>query len=159
MYDYIALAEPAKCKDILVHKYMLPEPQSAEECSAMLVHIAKEHGASALEEIANIHPDKELIAELALNQHDHSNFVCSADGSNMTLAERQKKVFTPEDVQQEIRENDNGKPEKIIYVQADGSSHANATGGMSDNTLKTIVISATALLGVVAIFYLITNRK
>ena len=57
MYDYLAHSVPAKCQDLL-DRYDVP-------ASSNLKQFVRVYGQDALEELADIHPDKDLITEMA----------------------------------------------------------------------------------------------
>jgi|TARA_R110000764_G_scaffold17676_2_gene48459 hypothetical protein len=63
LYDYLAYNVPDDCQDILA-RYDIPEAQSFEELTDNVKGFVRAYGKEALEELATIHPDKELIATL-----------------------------------------------------------------------------------------------
>ena len=63
LYDYLAYNVPDDCQDILA-RYDIPEAQSFEELTDNVKGFVRAYGKEALEELAAIHPDKELISEL-----------------------------------------------------------------------------------------------
>lgn len=64
MYDYLANSVPAKCQNIL-DRYDIPASQTADELTENIKAYVRVYGQEALEELADIHPDKELIAEMS----------------------------------------------------------------------------------------------
>ena len=64
MYDYLAHSVPAQCQDLL-DRYDVPASQNEEELTSNLKQFVRVYGQDALEELADIHPDKDLITEMA----------------------------------------------------------------------------------------------
>lgn len=63
LYEYLAFNVPDDCQDIL-SRYDIPESQSTEELTDNVKGFVCAYGQEALEELATIHPDKELIETL-----------------------------------------------------------------------------------------------
>lgn len=64
LYDYLAYNVPTQCQDIL-DRYDIPSAQDEAELTENLKAYVRVYGQEALEELADIHPDKDLISEAA----------------------------------------------------------------------------------------------
>jgi len=64
LYEYLAYNVPSRCQDIL-DRYDIPAAQNEVELTDNLKAYVRVYGQEALEELAEIHPDRELIAEIA----------------------------------------------------------------------------------------------
>jgi len=64
LYEYLAYNVPSKCQDIL-DKYDIPTAQNEQELTENLKAYVRVYRDEALEELADIHPDKDLISHLA----------------------------------------------------------------------------------------------
>ena len=64
LYEYLAYNVPNKCQDIL-DRYGVPTAQNEEELTENLKAYVRVYRDEALEELADIHPDKDLISQLA----------------------------------------------------------------------------------------------
>ena len=64
LYEYLAFNVPEDCQDVL-SRYDVPLAQSVEELTVNLKQYVRVYGQDALEELADIHPDKDLIMEMA----------------------------------------------------------------------------------------------
>jgi len=63
LYEYLAFNVPSQCQGIL-DRYDIPASQNAEELTENVKAYVRVYGQEALEELAAIHPDKDLIAEM-----------------------------------------------------------------------------------------------
>ncbi len=63
LYEYLAYNVPSKCQDIL-DKYDIPTAQNEQELTENLKAYVRVYRDEALEELADIHPDKDLISHL-----------------------------------------------------------------------------------------------
>ena len=64
LYEYLAYNVPASCQDIL-DRYDIPAAHNETELTDNLKAYVRVYGQEALEELAEIHPDKDLISEIA----------------------------------------------------------------------------------------------
>ncbi len=65
LYEYLAYNVPSKCQDIL-DRYDIPTAQNEDELTENLKAYVRVYRDEALEELADIHPDKDLIAQMAM---------------------------------------------------------------------------------------------
>jgi len=63
LYDYMAANVPTECMDILA-SYGFEEANTTEELSIDLKQFVREHRTEALSELAEIHPDLELLKDM-----------------------------------------------------------------------------------------------
>ena len=64
LYDYLAYNVPADCENILM-QYDIPAATSEQELVENLKAYVRIYGENALKSLAEIHPDKDLISEMA----------------------------------------------------------------------------------------------
>jgi hypothetical protein len=64
LYEYLAYNVPAECQNIL-DRYDVPASHNEAELTENLKNFVNVYRNEALEELAEIHPDKDLIAEMA----------------------------------------------------------------------------------------------
>jgi len=64
LYEYLAYNVPSECQDIL-NRYDIPSAQNEQELTENLKAYVRVYRDEALEELAEIHPDKDLISQLA----------------------------------------------------------------------------------------------
>jgi hypothetical protein len=97
LYDYIAQKAPNDAFAILRNKSLLQrKPQSPEELSHHLKGYVRMYGKDALKDLANIHPDKELILSMdrPVRESDfHNACGCglSCDGNNKCSSCKRKE--------------------------------------------------------------------
>ena len=63
IYEYLAYNVPVECQNIL-DRYDIPASQNEVELTDNLKAYVRVYGQEALEGLAEIHPDRELISEL-----------------------------------------------------------------------------------------------
>ena len=64
LYEYLAYNVPTQCQGIL-DRYDVPASQNEEELTENLKAFIRVYGEEGLQELADIHPDKDLIADMA----------------------------------------------------------------------------------------------
>ena len=64
LYEYLAYNVPARCQDIL-DRHDIPAADNETELTDNLKAYVRVYGQEALEELAEIHPDKDLISDMA----------------------------------------------------------------------------------------------
>ena len=64
LYEYLAYNVPAQCQGVL-DRYDVPASHNEEELTENLKSFVRVYGQDGLQELADIHPDKDLIAEMA----------------------------------------------------------------------------------------------
>jgi hypothetical protein len=65
LYEYLAYNVPSECQDIL-DRYDIPTAQNEDELTENLKAYVRVYRDEALEELAQIHPDKDLIDKMAM---------------------------------------------------------------------------------------------
>ena len=60
LYEYLACNVPTECQNIL-NRYDVPPSSTVEELTENLKAYVRVHGQEGLEDLAEIHPDKELM--------------------------------------------------------------------------------------------------
>jgi hypothetical protein len=97
LYDYIAVKAPNDAFAVLRNKQLINRrPTSPEELSHHLKGYVRMYGKEALQDLANIHPDKELILSMdrpVRNSDFHNACGCglSCDGNNKCSSCRSKE--------------------------------------------------------------------
>ena len=64
LYDYLAYNVPNECQDLL-SRYDIPNAQNEDELTENLKQFVRVYREDALEQLSEIHPDKDLIIEMA----------------------------------------------------------------------------------------------
>ena len=64
LYDYLAYNVPNECQDLL-SRYDIPLAQNEDELTENLKQFVRVYREDALEKLSEIHPDKDLIIEMA----------------------------------------------------------------------------------------------
>ena len=64
LYDYLAYNVPNECQDLL-SRYDIPNAQNEDELTENLKQFVRVYREDALEMLSEIHPDKDLIVEMA----------------------------------------------------------------------------------------------
>lgn len=64
LYDYLANSVPSECNNVL-EQFDIPSTQNEEELVDNLKYFVNTYGQDALDTLAEIHPDKDLIIEVA----------------------------------------------------------------------------------------------
>ena len=64
LYDYLAYNVPNECQDLL-SRYDIPNAQNEDELTENLKQFVRVYREDALEKLSEIHPDKDLIIEMA----------------------------------------------------------------------------------------------
>ena len=64
LYDYLANSVPSECNSVL-EQFDIPSTQNEEELVDNLKYFVNTYGQDALDTLAEIHPDKDLIVEVA----------------------------------------------------------------------------------------------
>jgi hypothetical protein len=64
LYDYLAYNVPNECQDLL-SRYDIPMAQNEEELTSNLKQFVRVYREDALEQLGEIHPDKDLIMQMA----------------------------------------------------------------------------------------------
>jgi hypothetical protein len=66
IYEYLACNVPTKCENLL-SRFDVPPSTTVEELTENLKAYVRVHGQEGLEDLAEIHPDKELIELLSMS--------------------------------------------------------------------------------------------
>ena len=83
IYEYLACNVTKECQNIL-DRYDVPPSNTVEELTENLKAFVRVHGQDGLEDLAEIHPDKELIELLTVstpyegNREDESQYLNAA---------------------------------------------------------------------------------
>lgn len=64
LYDYLAYNVPNECQDLLM-RYDIPTAQNEDELTENLKQFVRVYKEDALEQLSEIHPDKDLIMDMA----------------------------------------------------------------------------------------------
>ena len=64
LYEYLAYNVPSECQDLL-SRYDIPTAQNEDELTSNLKQFVRVYREDALEQLSEIHPDKDLIMEMA----------------------------------------------------------------------------------------------
>lgn len=64
LYDYLASSVPSECNDVL-EQFDIPSTQNEDELVDNLKYFVNTYGQDALDTLADIHPDRDLIVEVA----------------------------------------------------------------------------------------------
>ena len=64
LYEYLAYNVPNECQDLL-SRYDIPNAQNEEELTSNLKQFVRVYREDALEQLSEIHPDKDLIMQMA----------------------------------------------------------------------------------------------
>jgi len=64
LYDYLASSVPSECNSVL-EQFDIPSTQSEDELVDNLKYFVNTYGQDALDTLADIHPDRDLIVEVA----------------------------------------------------------------------------------------------
>lgn len=64
LYDYLAYNVPNECQDLLM-RYDIPTAKNEDELTENLKQFVRVYKEDALEQLSEIHPDKDLIMEMA----------------------------------------------------------------------------------------------
>ena len=103
IYEYLACNFPSKCENVLARFDVTPSA-TVEELTENLKAYVRVHGEEGLKDLADIHPDKELIALINMStpyegRHSDSEEYLNASGtvSRLEMLEMQlKNGSTPE---------------------------------------------------------------
>lgn len=66
IYEYLACNVPSECQNIL-NRYDIPPVNTVEELTENLKAYVRVHGEEGLKDLADIHPDKELIELISVS--------------------------------------------------------------------------------------------
>ena len=66
LYEYLAYNVPSECQDLL-SRYDIPNAQNEDELTENLKQFVRVYKEDALEMLSEIHPDKDLIMDMANN--------------------------------------------------------------------------------------------
>ena len=64
LYDYLASSVPSECNDVL-QQFDIPSTQDEAELVDNLKYFVNSYGQEALDTLAEIHPDRDLIVEVS----------------------------------------------------------------------------------------------
>ena len=64
LYEYLAYNVPNECQDLL-SRYDIPSAQNEDELTSNLKQFVRVYREDALEQLSEIHPDKDLIMQMA----------------------------------------------------------------------------------------------
>ena len=64
LYDYLANSVPSECNSVL-EQFDIPNTQNEDELVDNLKYFVNTYGQDALDTLADIHPDRDLIVEVA----------------------------------------------------------------------------------------------
>jgi len=64
LYEYLAYNVPSECQDLL-SRYDIPNAQNEDELTSNLKQFVRVYREDALEQLSEIHPDKDLIMQMA----------------------------------------------------------------------------------------------
>jgi hypothetical protein len=64
LYEYLAYNVPSECQDLL-SRYDIPTAQNEDELTSNLKQFVRVYREDALEQLSEIHPDKDLIMQMA----------------------------------------------------------------------------------------------
>ena len=67
IYEYLACNVPTKCENVLA-RFDVPPSSTVEELTENLKAYVRVHGQDGLEDLADIHPDKDLIELLSYSK-------------------------------------------------------------------------------------------
>jgi len=74
LYDYLASQNPKEAYQVMIDSGLdVPYPRSSKQLSNMLKRFVRKGGDEAIEALAKIHPDKDLIEAIAVKNVDERN--------------------------------------------------------------------------------------
>ncbi len=118
LYEYLAYNVPNECQNLL-QRYDVVPAQNEQELVNSLKQYVNVYGYEALENLAEIHPDKDLIAELA-------------------------NIATPYEGKKESEYlNATGTLDRISNIESNMMSNKN-----SDNPITDVISKTDVLLGI-----------
>lgn len=146
IYDYLAYQEDPESVIYMLKRYKYPEPKDQEDVKKMLTHFVKKmrdngKGEEALKELAEVHPDRDIILE------DKNN---ELNGIKKELKLYKKKY--------QDKVHADGVATKELYIP--NNTNNNERREDKDSNLgKTLLITGTAMVGTAILAIALLNRR